>query len=284
MAASRLSSFLLALASVRCQAFVVTADILDQWEIIYDVTTKTERAAGIFNANWPCIYGAEPVMSGLSCSRERIFNSRRPAAGCEWKWLCGLRSLQAPCVVYSFGSHNETSFEQGLRRLKPACEVHIFDPFLLPNENYAQTLGVHVHDVGISNIDEVWPVGAPKCGWKKRPCAKAIRMETLDTIMRRLGHSYIDVLKMDVEGAEGIAFEGMREQDALSQVGMINVEIHGNVNKQRVLESLEAGGFRLWKVEPNIALLPLAGPKRVSWEYGLIHKHYRPNKHSNTPE
>ena len=42
MAASRLSSFLLALASVRCQAFVVTADILDQWEIIYDVTTKTE--------------------------------------------------------------------------------------------------------------------------------------------------------------------------------------------------------------------------------------------------
>ena len=155
MAASRLSSFLLALASVRCQAFVVTADILDQWEIIYDVTTKTERAAGLFNANWPCIYGAEPVMSGLSCSRERIFNSRRPAAGCEWKWLCGLRSLQAPCVVYSFGSHNETSFEQGLRRLKPACEVHIFDPFLLPNENYAQTLGVHVHDVGISNIDEV---------------------------------------------------------------------------------------------------------------------------------
>ena len=92
------------------------------------------------------------------------------------------------------------------------------------------------------------------------------------------------MLKMDVEGAEGIALEGMREQDALSQVGMINVEIHGNVNKQHVLESLEAGGFRLWKVEPNIALLPLAGPKRVSWEYGLIHKHYRPNKHSNTPE
>ena len=287
MAASRLIFFPLALVSVRCQEAVVTAGTLNRWEIVYNVTTKTERAVGLFNANWPCIYGAEPVMSGRSCSRKSMrwyARHNRPAGGCEWKWLCGIRALQAPCVVYSFGSHNETSFEQGLRRLKPACEVHIFDPFILPNKNYARALGVHVHDVGISNVDEIWPVGAPKCGWKRRPCAKAIRMETLDTIMRRLGHSYIDVLKMDVEGAEGIALEAMREQGALSRVGMINVEIHGMVNKRHVLESLEADGFRLWKAEPNIALLPVAGPKRVSWEYGLIHKHYRPNRHSNSPE
>ena len=55
MAASRLIFFSLALVSVRCQEAVVTAGTLNRWEIVYNVTTKTERAVGLFNANWPCI-------------------------------------------------------------------------------------------------------------------------------------------------------------------------------------------------------------------------------------
>lgn len=61
------------------------------------------------------------------------------------------------------------------------AQVHVFDPFVLPSESTAKRLGVHVHAVGISNVNEVWAAGEPKCGWKKRPCAKAIKMETLET-------------------------------------------------------------------------------------------------------
>lgn len=99
---------------------IIWADICANFDIPAQVTTKTERGHSVFNANWPCVYGAEPVAAGPSCSRKAIFASPlRPARACEWKWICGLRLLKKPCVVYSFGSHNETSFEQGLRRVKP---------------------------------------------------------------------------------------------------------------------------------------------------------------------
>ena len=38
--------------------------------------------------------------------------------GDNGKWLCGVRTLlkRSPCVVYSFGSNGETSFEQDILR------------------------------------------------------------------------------------------------------------------------------------------------------------------------
>ena len=38
--------------------------------------------------------------------------------GDNGKWVCGLRSLlkRSPCIVYSFGSNGETSFEQDILR------------------------------------------------------------------------------------------------------------------------------------------------------------------------
>lgn len=38
--------------------------------------------------------------------------------GDNGKWVCGLRTLlkRSPCIVYSFGSNGETSFEQDILR------------------------------------------------------------------------------------------------------------------------------------------------------------------------
>ena len=51
-----------------------------------------------------------------------------PRLGDNGKWLCGVRTLlqKDNCVVYSFGSNGETSFEQDLLS-KTGCEIHIFD-------------------------------------------------------------------------------------------------------------------------------------------------------------
>jgi FkbM family methyltransferase len=47
---------------------------------------------------------------------------------------------------------------------------------------------------------------------------------TVDTVMERFGLSHVDILKMDIEGAEKEVFEGAPPW--LSKVGMIAVELH----------------------------------------------------------
>jgi hypothetical protein len=79
-----------------------------------------------------------------------------PRLGDNGKWLCGVRTLlqREGCVVYSFGSNGETSFEQDLLA-KTDCEVHIFDPTLSP-EVLAQVRaikGVTVHTYGLGPKD-----------------------------------------------------------------------------------------------------------------------------------
>jgi len=44
------------------------------------------------------------------------------------KWVCDLHAISSSCVVYSFGSGNDTFFEEDLHKLRPVCDIHIFDP------------------------------------------------------------------------------------------------------------------------------------------------------------
>ena len=52
------------------------------------------------------------------------------------KYVCGAQLLgQQQCVVYSFGSNGEVTFERDMIE-KAGCEVHVFDPTL--NEEQKQ--------------------------------------------------------------------------------------------------------------------------------------------------
>ena len=44
-------------------------------------------------------------------------------------WLCGLHSkMEHSCVVYSYTSVNDFSFEIGVLSASPKCDVHVFTP------------------------------------------------------------------------------------------------------------------------------------------------------------
>jgi hypothetical protein len=106
------------------------------------------------------------------------------------KQVCGLDSLQAPCIVYSIGSNNNWSFENDVLR-KTSCEVHTFDctgdrsRFKVPSH---ERLHFHYACLGAKNK----PARGKEFGdfW------------TLDKIQTSLNHSRIDLLKMDTEGYE----------------------------------------------------------------------------------
>eukprot|EP00965_Chrysotila_dentata_P129161 4269811-Pleurochrysis_carterae.AAC.2 len=50
------------------------------------------------------------------------------------KWVCGLDEIglrrPSKCLVYSFGSNGDTSFEEAVKKRRPDCEIFTFDPTL----------------------------------------------------------------------------------------------------------------------------------------------------------
>ena len=122
------------------------------------------------------------------------------------KWICGLqeeakRAQQlgdldndggSACIVYSFGSNNDFTFEERVLTIAPHCEVHTFDPTSsapLPGSLAASF--VHFHgEFGLGGaLESATPTGA-------------FPFTTLRDIMAKLGHTHLTVLKIDAEGVE----------------------------------------------------------------------------------
>jgi len=158
----------------------------------------------------------------------------------EWSKL-GRRHwppADSQCVVYSFGSNYDFSFEYSISRLH--CEVHSFDPTMMTfNANPLTNLtGIHFHH---------WALGPSK--------SFASSSKTLDEIMKELGHTTIEVLKMDVEGDEWNALEHMFATGILKNVRQIVWELHlrnANIDQVRkVFSAFAENGFGLWSRNDN---------------------------------
>jgi hypothetical protein len=80
---------------------------------------------------------------------------------------------------------------------------------------------------------------------------------------KNLGHTFIDILKIDIEGGEFdalTAFLDQRARDGLEllPIGQLQIEIHAREGHERFdyfarwWESLEAAGLRPFWTEPNM--------------------------------
>lgn len=118
-------------------------------------------------------------------------------------YMCNMDKLQKPCVIYSVGSENNFIFEEAIEKF--GCEVHTFDCYASgqgapPSVNYHK-----------------WCVDGHI--WREDHY-------TIPALIEKLGHKKIDILKIDVEGAEypaiprlaGLTYEQLPVQVA--------VEIH----------------------------------------------------------
>ena len=187
-------------------------------------------------------------------SRERVGK-----IGDGGKWLCGVRSVLArksPCVIYSIGSKGEISFEQGVQEKLPHCEIHIFDPTLTSEQkNVLNNLlySSHFHDLGLGASDGELRIRNRKHLWTQRT-KSVYPVQTLGTIMASLGHSWIDVLKIDIEGGEWAVFEKLFEEVQIFPATQIQIELHFLGDAKVVLKffnGMKEKGFRVFSVEPN---------------------------------
>lgn len=150
-----------------------------------------------------------------------------------------------PAVVFDCGAHIGAS-TVFFALTYPRAEVHAFEPhpesFRLLCENARGLRNVTLHPVAVSDedgeaelvlADEPWASSLDRSGPKR----VRVPVARLDTLQRELGVFRIDVLKLDVEGAE------RRVMEAYAAVGEIDVvvgELHpeADVEPSRFVSSL----------------------------------------------
>ena len=87
--------------------------------------------------------------------------------------------------------------------------------------------------------------------------SESVVTDTLDNSLKTLGHSRVDVLKMDIEGAEPLALEGMRETIERNPALVILFEFHPKAIQRLTRSPLEflarfkELGFSLSAIDEN---------------------------------
>ncbi|KAJ7465245.1 methyltransferase domain-containing protein [Mycena latifolia] len=178
------------------------------------------------------------------------------------KYICGMARVAAKptCVVYSFGINSDSSFEADILKRAPGCEVfgydysvHSFGPEITADPKLAPR--AHFFPYALGPNDAHAPTDDPP-------------MYTLQSLMRENGHTFIDILKVDIEGSEFTSLEAFVDSAAASAsgalpFGQLQLEIHasGETDYKRFpvflawWEKLERAGLRPFFSEANLVYI-----------------------------
>jgi hypothetical protein len=208
-------------------------------------------ATTLLSPYFPCLWSLQKAPS----------NMERWDGG---KWVCGAREMglaarTRKCVVYSFGSAGEDSFEKAIASTTHGkCDIHVFDPTSRPLSRWV------FHPFGLHSFDGNLVIGTT-----------TFPVKTIATIMRELAHQTLDILKFDVEGSE---WDVINSTDWKSvRAGQLLFELHNFGGQDMRLmqivslfKKLEEGGYRLFSAEPVCY-----GCRAI--EFGWIHREWTPN-------
>ena len=180
------------------------------------------------------------------------------STGCQWTFCPD--GLNAESIVYSGGVGRDITFEHGLVR-EFGCSIVLFDPsptgletMALPENQIPQ---FHYHQVGLAARCGTLRLAPPRLesegSWfSQSGDAATIEVPCVDlaTLMQRNGHDHIDLLKIDIEGAEYEVLDDLLKRRL--PVKQVLVEFHhGNLPGVRRGQSIRAmlkmtlGGYRL---------------------------------------
>lgn len=152
------------------------------------------------------------------------------------KWVCDPEVyLRRPgCVVYSFGSNGDFSFEEAVHAVAPNCEIHTVDsgpPGAVP-------AFVTYHQGIIGGRDSLQQ-----------------RLFTPVSFMRMLGHRNVTILKMDCEGCEYGALTPAAFPADGAAIQQILFEVHyarNPIQTHALLRRVMAMGYAIFSKEPNL--------------------------------
>jgi len=179
----------------------------------------------------------------------------------HWSWCICPEGITSSSIVYSLGVGRNISFDVAMIE-KYQAQVYAFDPTPSSVE-WVKSRTVperfHFFDYGIASFDGTAMLyDNPKYSSQSilhRPKGKETGLEvqfrTLKTVMETLGHKKINVLKMDIEGAEYEVLDDVLSSDI--KVDQLLVEFHHNKfrdikmsDTKRIIEELRKNNFRIF--------------------------------------
>jgi FkbM family methyltransferase len=195
------------------------------------------------------------------CSLPLLTLGQGPGAWTVWPQGLGPES-----VLYSFGVGRDISFERAIIE-RYGLSVHAFDP-TPPSLDWARSQQLpaefHLHELGIAAYDGNARFHPPRkakfesfslvrTSGMGEPIQAPVRR--FETLAQMLGHSRVDLLKLDIEGAEYEVLRDVLESGVY--IGQILVEFHhrwkevGPSQTERIIKELTAAGFMLAAVSSS---------------------------------
>jgi FkbM family methyltransferase len=179
-------------------------------------------------------------------------------------WATDATSLSADSIVYSAGVGDDISFDLALIE-RYGLTIHAIDPTpaaieWLAHQHPPKTFILHPYALGgrdattrfFANKNPDWI--SHSMLQTSHTVAEAIEvpLRRLATLMRELGHDRIDLLKLDIEGAEYEVIDDLLASRI--PIGQLLVEFHhrfegiGPDRTRRAVRALNEAGFRSFHV------------------------------------
>jgi len=175
-------------------------------------------------------------------------------------WAISPEGVTGDSIVYSLGIGDDVSFDLSLIE-RYGVRVYAFDPTpetaewiarqSLPGRFRYQPVAISDKD---GTVDFFAPVPGSKCSTLQaripgQTPSHRVAARRLRSVMRELGHDRIDILKMDIEGAEYDVLQDLLEERI--PVRQLLVEFHhrfptiGARKTKEAVRLLRAHGFRI---------------------------------------
>lgn len=192
-------------------------------------------------------------------------NPRKTLLGSDYGgWTIMPEGLDSSSTIYSFGVGNDVSFDLALIQ-RFACNVHGFDPSppvarWIATQDLPASYVFHDYGLGASDGEISFFAPSPRSGMfstsnRHRHVSNSevkLAVRTLSTIAAALGSTCIDVLKMDIEGAEYDLLPSIVQCPI--PIKQLLIEFHHRIGigslKDTVsgVEQLRSAGFQLFHV------------------------------------
>lgn len=200
------------------------AQIAEQWDKVLPHSDKRPDICGksaedlafvraIFRAKF--VAHAQPCASIMKVGGKKWLNDDGSDGS---KFICTANVSKGNCVVYSLGSRKDFSFEAEIVA-KLQCKVHTFDCTVGDVSPDEVPHGVIFHPWCIGGENALKPYSSDLLVSK----GNVAQYYTIRTVMFMLGHSYVDILKMDIERHEFAVIKTMACPGCFGQAA---IELH----------------------------------------------------------
>lgn len=176
--------------------------------------------------------------------------------------------LNQKSIIYSFGIGEDISFDKAIIE-NHNCQVFGFDPtpksiIWIKNQNLPANF--NFYDFGISNKSgfvEFYLPRNPEYISGSYIIQKnvnimdkiVVKMKSFEDIINELGHKHIDILKMDIEGAEYDVIDCIL--NTRIPINQFLIEFHerlfenGKVQTENVIEKLKSNGYGIFAISDS---------------------------------